>query len=51
VVTHGLGQTEDRRQVRRIALTGTWTGITSAAPGQVFHGNFADFSHVEVRLA
>jgi 2-keto-4-pentenoate hydratase len=34
-----------------IVFTGTCTGITKVAPGQVFQGCFADLAPVEVRLA
>jgi len=34
-----------------IILTGTCTGITKVAPGQLFQGRFGDFPAVEIRLA
>lgn len=34
-----------------IIFTGTCTGITKVAPGQLFQGRFADFPAVEIRLA
>ena len=36
---------------KEIVLTGTCTGITKVAPGQVFQGRFAHLSPVEIRLA
>jgi len=46
-----LGKRGSRLRSGEIIFTGTCTGITKVAPGQVFHGRFADLPPVEVRLA
>jgi 2-keto-4-pentenoate hydratase len=46
-----LAERGGRLQDGEIVLTGTCTGITKVAPGQVFQGRFADLSPVEVQLA
>jgi 2-keto-4-pentenoate hydratase len=46
-----LNKRGDRLRRGDIVLTGTCTGITKVAPGQVFAGCFADLPPVEVRLA
>jgi 2-keto-4-pentenoate hydratase len=40
----------ERLRGGEIVFTGTCTGITKVASGQVFHGRFADLPAVEVRL-
>jgi 2-keto-4-pentenoate hydratase len=40
----------ERLRAGDIVFTGTCTGITKVASGQVFHGQFADLPAVEVRL-
>jgi 2-oxo-3-hexenedioate decarboxylase/2-keto-4-pentenoate hydratase len=45
-----LGKRGDRLRRGDIVLTGTCTGITKVAPGQVFSGCFADLPPTEVRL-
>jgi 2-keto-4-pentenoate hydratase len=46
-----LGRRGDRLRTGDIVLTGTCTGITKVAPGQVFAGWFGDLPPVQVRLA
>ena len=46
-----LNKCGDRLRDGEIVLTGTCTGITRVAPGQLFQGCFADLPPVEVRLA
>jgi 2-keto-4-pentenoate hydratase len=46
-----LNEHGGRLRTGDIVLTGTCTGITKVAPGQVFQGRFADLPAVEVRLA
>jgi 2-keto-4-pentenoate hydratase len=46
-----LGKRGDRLRTGDIVLTGTCTGITNVAAGQVFAGCFGDFPPVQIRLA
>lgn len=46
-----LSNRGQRLRKGEIILTGTCTGITKVAPGQLFEGRFADLPAVEVRLA
>jgi 2-keto-4-pentenoate hydratase len=46
-----LSKRGDRLRRGDIVLTGTCTGITKVAPGQVFAGCFGNLPPVEVRLA
>lgn len=45
-----LSKRGERLRRGEIILTGTCTGITKVAPGELFAGRFADFPPVEVRL-
>jgi 2-keto-4-pentenoate hydratase len=45
-----LSRRGERLRTGDIVFTGTCTGITKVASGQVFHGQFADLPAVEVRL-
>lgn len=46
-----LSKRGQRLRKGEIILTGTCTGITKVASGQLFEGRFADFPAVEIRLA
>jgi len=46
-----LSKRGQRLHKGEIVFTGTCTGITKVAAGQLFEGRFADFPAVEVRLA
>jgi 2-keto-4-pentenoate hydratase len=45
-----LSKRGQRLRKGEIILTGTCTGITKVAPGQLFEGRFADLPAVEIRL-
>jgi 2-keto-4-pentenoate hydratase len=50
-LAEALHKRGDKLRSGEIILTGTCTGITKVAPGQVFAGCFADFSPVQVHFA
>jgi 2-keto-4-pentenoate hydratase len=50
-LAEALGERGDRLRSGEIILTGTCTGVTKVAPGQVFEGYFADLPPVRLLLA
>jgi 2-keto-4-pentenoate hydratase len=50
-LAQALHERGERLRSGEIILTGTCTGVTKVAPGQVFEGYFADLPPVQLRLA